>query len=581
MAPRKTSKAEAKDAIKGSRSSARVSAQKKATSASSSTTTTKSSTSAKVTKRASAKKATKAAPKKTKATPKASNSTASSASSIKRKRSVEEDAEDKPAKKGRTSKAVATARVKKAPVSKTKAAVQKPAVTINHAPIEKLNCFVFGENGSGELGIGHISAPGRRVIDVKRPRLNPMLSPEEMGVVQLSCGGMHVVALTHDNKIFTWGVNDQGSLGRDTKKVNENGEDDAASEEEDENDSGLNPLEAAPAEVDYTNIPDGTIFTKVAAGDSITMILSSIGQVYGCGTFRSNEGILGFSKGIEVQRTLTLIPTLTNIVDVTCGANHVIALDNKGHAYAFGSGQQNQLGRRIVERTKLNSLNPSPLAFPRTKITSISTGAYHSFAIDKAGDVWSWGLNSFGQTGISDDAGADGGAVITPTRVPNLKAKGIKNISGGSTHTIAVDGNGQVLIWGRADGNQMGMDLDDVPENHFYHDEEGKVVKRLILTPTAIPDIEGAVYASASGDTSIAVTAEGKAYSWGFSANYQTGQAVVEDVVEATLIDNTAVRDEKLIWCGVGGQYGMLASYAKEAEAKVNGLEELELNNHD
>ncbi|CAF9910049.1 MAG: hypothetical protein GOMPHAMPRED_006936 [Gomphillus americanus] len=594
MAPRKTSKAEAKEAVKGTRVSARVSAQKKASAATVASTSTaisktskksSSTTSSKVTKKTGTKQPSKAASKaklsaaaskKAKATSKSSNSTTSTSS--KRKRSTDEVAEEKPAKKSRGSNTGSTTRVKKTPASKAPA-VKKAAIDINQAPTEKLNCFVFGENGSGELGLGHMSAPGKRVIDVKRPRLNIKLSPEEIGVVQLACGGMHVVALTHDNKIFTWGVNDQGSLGRATKdgeqykELKENGEE-VAADEEDEMNSGLNPRESAPGEVDYSNIPEGTVFTKVAAGDSITMILTSIGQVYGCGTFRSNEGILGFSKEVEVQNTLTLIPSLNNIVDITCGANHVIALDNKGHAYAFGSGQQNQLGRRIVERTKLNSLIPSPLNFPRTKITSVSTGAYHSFAIDKSGDVWSWGLNSFGQTGISDDAGTDGGAIITPTRVPNLKAKGIKNISGGSQHSIAVDGQGQVLIWGRADGNQMGMDLDDIPEEHFYHDEEGKIVKRLVLTPTTVPEIKEATFACASGDTSIAVNTEGKAFSWGFSANYQTGQGTDEDVEEATLIDNTAVREEKLVWCGIGGQYGMLASYAKVVEAKKNSYEQ-------
>lgn len=35
-------------------------------------------------------------------------------------------------------------------------------------------------------------------------------------VLQIACGGMHTVALTADHQIFSWGVNDEGALGRET-----------------------------------------------------------------------------------------------------------------------------------------------------------------------------------------------------------------------------------------------------------------------------------------------------------------------------------------------------------------------------
>lgn len=35
-------------------------------------------------------------------------------------------------------------------------------------------------------------------------------------VLQIACGGMHTVALLDDGRIFSWGVNDEGALGRET-----------------------------------------------------------------------------------------------------------------------------------------------------------------------------------------------------------------------------------------------------------------------------------------------------------------------------------------------------------------------------
>jgi hypothetical protein len=35
--------------------------------------------------------------------------------------------------------------------------------------------------------------------------------------LQVACGGMHTVALAADGKVWTWGVNDEGALGRMTE----------------------------------------------------------------------------------------------------------------------------------------------------------------------------------------------------------------------------------------------------------------------------------------------------------------------------------------------------------------------------
>ncbi|MCJ1470355.1 hypothetical protein MMC07_009000, partial [Pseudocyphellaria aurata] len=98
-----------------------------------------------------------------------------------------------------------------------------------------------GIESSGELGLG----VARNAIDVKRPRLNPFLSSREVGVVHVATVGMHSAALTHDNLIYTWGVNDQGALGRDTTWTGGlRSIDDSGDEAQDTN--GLNPRECTP-----------------------------------------------------------------------------------------------------------------------------------------------------------------------------------------------------------------------------------------------------------------------------------------------------------------------------------------------
>lgn len=187
------------------------------------------------------------------------------------KKRVREE-EDKDEEAGRASP-VKKLRVTKAPK------VPKPKNIINHAPTRKLDVFVCGEGSSGELGLGN----SRKSIDVKRPRLNHNLSASKVGVVHIAVGGMHAAALTHDGLIYTWGVNDQGALGRDTKW--EKSANDEMDIDEDET-VDLNPIECTPMPIPPEYFPQDTVFTQLACGDSTTFALTDIGEVWGWGTFR-------------------------------------------------------------------------------------------------------------------------------------------------------------------------------------------------------------------------------------------------------------------------------------------------------
>lgn len=172
-----------------------------------------------------------------------------------------------------------------------KAAAPKAAKlgpVINETPTQKLDIYVFGEGSQGELGLGATKHEGKSPVDVKRPRINHLLSAASVGVVQIAVGGMHCAALTHDSRILSWGVNDQGALGRETEagpmKDLKEGDDDSSDSDEEE--TGLNATEAEPREVEPKYFPTGTKFAQLAASDSATFALTTTGLVYGWGTFR-------------------------------------------------------------------------------------------------------------------------------------------------------------------------------------------------------------------------------------------------------------------------------------------------------
>lgn len=165
-----------------------------------------------------------------------------------------------------------------------------------------------------------------------------------------------------------------------------------------------------------------------------------------------------------------------------------MALTHSGATYGWGASEQSQLGRRTVERTKSAALVPREFGLPnkpKNNIVYVNCGSYHSFAIDKLGQVWSWGLNNFAETGIVEGAGEDEAFVNKPTVVESLSKYEIKEIKGGGHHSIACTTKGQLLTWGRIDGHQTGIEIDDLPEDAVIKDARNE--PRILKVPTVVP----------------------------------------------------------------------------------------------
>ncbi|KAG5934771.1 hypothetical protein E4U53_000597, partial [Claviceps sorghi] len=346
---------------------------------------------------------------------------------------------------------------------------------INSAPSQRLDVIVFGSGEDGELGLGSIRYDRKNPVVADKPRVNHLLRAEDVGVVQLAVGGRHCAALTHDGRVLTWGVNDSRALGRNT----------ACGPAEDMLDTeanGMNALESIPLPAEGLSRLGASI-TQVAATDNATFALTDSGMVYGWGTFHASDGVYGFlrermRKGktpgydARFQASPVRIEGLGNIKQLSAGMNHVLALTAAGDVYAWGSGQQAQLGRRLVQRHQYESLTPRMVDLPKRGIVKIFAGFNHSFALDRQGRAWTWGLNNFGQTGIP--ATDENLHVGNPTMVQGLEGYAIRHIAGGFHHSLACTEDGQVLAWGRCDGGQSGMDTRVLSEEKCLFDSRGR-----------------------------------------------------------------------------------------------------------
>ena len=172
----------------------------------------------------------------------------------------------------------------------------RPPKAIHVKKLKKLDIYVFGEGSAGELGLGSSRDDnGKKPVDVKRPRLNHLLPAKTVGVVRLAVGGMHCAALTHDNEILTWGVNDQGALGRETAQKGKM---------KDVSSEGLNPFEAEPGKIDHKHFPEDTKFAQLVASDSATFVVTDTGLVYGWGTFRVSSWFLQYTTECNTYRAM-------------------------------------------------------------------------------------------------------------------------------------------------------------------------------------------------------------------------------------------------------------------------------------
>eukprot|EP00967_Tisochrysis_lutea_P074674 scaffold100460_cov27-Tisochrysis_lutea.AAC.1 len=90
-----------------------------------------------------------------------------------------------------------------------------------------------------------------------------------------------------------------------------------------------------------------------------------------------------------------LIPTLEGrgVVSLSGGEHHSLALTEDGDVYAFGRGDNNQLGLGV-------DIEPTPTKIPSLTgipIRKIASGHSQNVAVSRAGEMFAWGFGDSGQ----------------------------------------------------------------------------------------------------------------------------------------------------------------------------------------
>eukprot|EP01127_Copromyxa_protea_P002100 TRINITY_DN11990_c0_g1_i1.p1 TRINITY_DN11990_c0_g1~~TRINITY_DN11990_c0_g1_i1.p1 ORF type:complete len:501 (+),score=87.74 TRINITY_DN11990_c0_g1_i1:19-1521(+) len=253
-----------------------------------------------------------------------------------------------------------------------------------------------------------------------------------------------------------------------------------------------------------------------------------------------NEGVLGTQADLQTPEELEFVTTPTQIQipveasSISCGMFHCHVLLSTGHIYSWGRTANGRLGfPSKKEWVSEPTLVPTPLRFVK-----IACGHHHSLAITSDGKVASWGSGYSGQCGHGTRKDSE-----VPTVIAAISHLKFTEISAGYYHSIAIDENGEMWIWGTGKEGQLGLGDKDLfhstPVLLKVRREQGPKDVCLLsekheskdkasdAKPKAPKKIFKAVFAAAGEHNSAALTKKGELFIWGGNQYGQLGNGIV------------------------------------------------------
>ena len=220
---------------------------------------------------------------------------------------------------------------------------------------------------------------------------DPNGSGQGLHAVQVSIGWGLVMALDADGNVYTWGFNNFGQLGNGTSTA------------------GNSRIYAAdPARVaDPKDTSKNFKATQISARGNHAMAIAQDGAAWIWG--RNDSAQLGNGTKTN-QPTPKQIQDPTSpsqafqAVQISAGVVYSLAIDRSGAVWAWGSNDQGQLGINNSNTYQQTPIRVSPPAGQGSAGTGLATaqisaGFYHSLAIGRDGNAYSWGNNWCGQLG--------------------------------------------------------------------------------------------------------------------------------------------------------------------------------------
>lgn len=289
--------------------------------------------------------------------------------------------------------------------------------------------IAFGDHHSAMLkSNGTLSTVGMGVYgelfsSIASSSVTPQLTVKD--VISYSAGTDHAAAVTSSGALYTWGNNDCGQLG----------------------------LGDTSQRVKPTKVGLKTDAVKVWCGNKITFVLTSDNTVY---VFGSNKDmLLGMKTKTNVVKTPTVNPGLSDYADIEI-------YPSDGFCLALAGGEVYGWGRNSASRMLdcQSKVTDPTLIYDKfdSSFTKLAVGNNHVLALDNSGAVYVWGANSSGQLGLNYSVNtiSEPEKLEIYNRKDELQADSFSDIAAASNHSMVLDGDGQVWVFGNNSDGQLG-----------------------------------------------------------------------------------------------------------------------------
>ncbi len=383
------------------------------------------------------------------------------------------------------------------------------------------------------------SSPDSTAAPLPTPDTTPEQSAapmEDIGVkpVHVAMGRDFTLMLKKDGTVWSSGSNRYGQLGYQT-----------GYEKSFDKNTDIN--------ANFQQIKSLSNIKAVYATELTGFAIDASGTVWSWGS--NNYGELGnAAPENSAQQTPTVvtrftpqkIESLDAIVALSCGTDHVIALNKNGEVFTWGSNRDGQLGWGDQSAMKYKDdwsalrirrqihFAPFKVEELGSDVIAVSAEEYGNVALKENGDVWTWGApaawiylqkdkNSY-LANLNADESPYIYSAATPAQVSyenqyKNRLLNIRGVAAGRYHALALTRDGNVLAWGSHGNGQLGCgDNENIYENDYvqkvYCQPDASWKKMNGMTRELLGEVE---QIEAGGDFAAALRSDGSVWVWGFS----------------------------------------------------------------
>lgn len=287
--------------------------------------------------------------------------------------------------------------------------------------------YSWGKNSQGQCGIGSLE-------DAVVPTLVASLHSARVAVHQVAAGWEHTVILTAGGLLYACGCGYKDNRRGIVPPVLGLGHNEGKTTPE-----LLSSLVSSPPAATANTLLSASSSASGLTSGLVENILHAVGMSADPGT---SEGLTGaFLRASTEQKAstdkdaessdnedsdaiaggataATANPGDIIIARVSCGWDHCLALDVKGRAFSWGSGQNGKLGHGNEDNFAIPCIIP---ALENVPVSIISAGCEHSCAVSADGYVYTWGHGDGGRLGHGDN-----NARLVPTLVKSFVSMNVE-----------------------------------------------------------------------------------------------------------------------------------------------------------